>query len=392
MRILHLFDLFSLVGGGTVGLIQQLAAAQARHGHQVSIYTSDVSYDPDFAAALHDVRVVPFHCAARVLNFYYTPGLRAAARDLGNFDVIHSHAVRSYQNVALLGPARRQGVPYIIDSHGSLPRLAPGAAATRAPFKWLFDAAWGNTIMRGASGFVANNSLGAAEYRDWGIAAELVRIIPHAFDAMEYAVLPPPGSFRRRYDLGTRPLVLSMCRIHRIKGLDFLLEAFAGLKQKLPDAALAIVGPDEGYRASLEARATALGMRDSLIFTGFIEGEAKLGALADADVFVQPSRYEHAAWVVFEAVLCGTPVIATAGSGSGEDVRQLEAGYLVRAGDTVGLTEQLGWVLKNTDAAAELTRVTAARIRRDYTIDRSAAEYDAWYRECIARGAAPKGR
>jgi glycosyltransferase involved in cell wall biosynthesis len=384
MRLLHLFDLFAPTGGGTAGVMRQLTAAQVRQGHQVSIYTSDINFDPGFAA--EGVRVTAFHCPGRPAGFYYTPDIRAAARhELGDFDMIHCHAVRSYQNLVVLNLARRRGVPYIIDSHGSLPRLLPGSSPLRAPLKWLYDLAWGRAMLRDAAGYVANNSIGENEYRSYGIEDARIRIIPHPFNIAEYTPLPPAGSFRARHQLGNRPLVLTMCRIHRIKGLDFLTDAFAALKAEFKDAALVIAGPDEGHRGALERQAAALGISDSLIFTGFLSGEDKLAALADADIFVQPSRYEHSAWSVFEAVLCGTPVIATRGSGSGEDVAHLAAGTLTEYGDVTALAEAISRVLRDPAPPRQQAAAAAARIRLEYTADQTALAYNDWYEECIAR-------
>ena len=386
MRLLHLFDLFAPTGGGTAGVMRQLAAAQARQGHQVSIYTTDINYDADFAASTEGVKVTAFHCPGRPAGFYYTPDIRAAARrEISEFDIIHCHAVRSYQNLVVLNLARRRAIPYIIDSHGSLPRLMPGASPLRAPLKWLYDLAWGQAILRGAAGYVANNSVGENEYRGYGIEDARIHIIPHPFNVAEYATLPPAGSFRARHQLGDRPLVLSMCRIHRIKGLDFLTDAFAALKAEFKDAVLVIVGPDEGRRAALEKQAASLGISESLIFTGYIGGADKLAALADADIFVQPSRYEHAAWSVFEAVLCGTPVIATRGSGSGEDVARLSAGGLVDYGDIIVLAKAIGQVLRDPAPARQQAAAAAARIRGEYSADQIALAYDDWYGECITR-------
>jgi len=393
MRLLHLFDLFAPTGGGTAGVMRQLAAAQARRGDQVSIYTTDINFDPDFAAATEGVKVTAFHCPGRPAGFYYTPDIRAAVRrEISEFDMIHSHAVRSYQNLVVLNLARRRGVPYIIDSHGSLPRLTPGASPLRAPLKWLYDTAWGGAILRGAAGFVANNSIGEGEYRGYGIEDGRIRVIPHPFNVSEYAPLPPAGSFRARHGFGDRPLILTMCRIHRIKGLDFLTDAFAALKNEFKDAVLVLAGPDEGHRAALEKQVAALGISESVVFPGFLGGADKLAALADADIFVQPSRYEHAAWSVFEAVLCGATVIATRGSGSGEDVAHLSAGALADYGDVAALAEKISRVLRDPAPSRRQAHDAAARIRSEYTAEQIASAYDEWYRECIERGSGgPKG-
>ena len=52
-------------------------------------------------------------------------------------------------------------------------------------------------------------------------------------------------------------------------------------------------------------------------------------ALVDAEIVVQLSRFEQGAWAPLEGVLCKTPIIVTADTGTGEDVKRLNAGYLV---------------------------------------------------------------
>src|SRR4030042_4478797 len=126
---------------------------------------------------------------------------------------------------------------------------------------------------------------------------------------------------------------MSLGRIYHIKGLDFLVETFHELAQARQDVVLAICGNDDGYQSRLQKLVTKLGLSNRVIFTGFLAGQDKLAALVDADVVVQPSRYEYAAWAPIEAVLCGTPIIVSRDSGAGEDVSRIDAGYLVDYGN-----------------------------------------------------------
>ena len=61
----------------------------------------------------------------------------------------------------------------------------------------------------------------------------------------------------------------------------------------------------------------------------FLEGNDKNSALVDAEIVAQMSRQEQGAWAPLEGVLCKTPIIVTADTGTGEDVKRLNAGYLV---------------------------------------------------------------
>jgi glycosyltransferase involved in cell wall biosynthesis len=75
-----------------------------------------------------------------------------------------------------------------------------------------------------------------------------------------------------------------------------------------------IAGPDEqGTRTRLEAQARALGLAN-VTFPGPLYGEEKAKALAEADLFVLPSRTENFGIAVAEALGAGLPVITTKGT------------------------------------------------------------------------------
>lgn len=92
------------------------------------------------------------------------------------------------------------------------------------------------------------------------------------------------------------------------KGVSLLLEAYAGVAERLPQRLLlAGVGPDE---AELRSQAARLGIADRVEFVGPIAHEARFEWLAAADAVVMPSRYETFGMVAAEALAVGVPVIA----------------------------------------------------------------------------------
>jgi glycosyltransferase involved in cell wall biosynthesis len=108
--------------------------------------------------------------------------------------------------------------------------------------------------------------------------------------------------------LRDRRLLLFLGRIHPKKGVDLLLEAFAGLADAHPDLLLVIAGPDSGTAAMLKRRAAQC-IPGRVTWTGMLEGDAKWGAFHCAEAFVLPSHQENFGIAVAEALSCGTPVL-----------------------------------------------------------------------------------
>ena len=138
----------------------------------------------------------------------------------------------------------------------------------------------------------------------------------------------------------------------------------------------------------LKKLAAALNITDKVLFTGFLGGQDKLAALEDADVMVQPSRYEQAAWAPIEAVLCGTPVIVSRDSGSGEDVSRMDAGYLVNYGNKAEMVQTIQDILGDPVKAGEKVKKAQAYIRANLSLDKKVEEYEKLYQQCIQAGKA----
>lgn len=385
MRILQVFDFISLRrGGGTLSLLSPLARTLAQRGHRVTLYTTDFEVKPEHVAALAGVSVHPFHDRMNLFGFQITPDIiREARNSLGGFDVIHLHCFRSFQNVVIHHYARRYGVPYIVDAHGSLPRTAKKAEWLKGLMKWAFDFAFGYRLLKDAARVVAETGVGVGEYEAFGVSRDRIVLLPPPFPVEDFADLPPPGLFRARYHLEDRRIVMFLGRIHWIKGLDFLVASFHELARVRSDVTLVIVGPDDGYQASLEALIRRLNLTDKVVFTGFLGGREKLSALSDADVVVQTSVYEQGAWAPFEAVLCHTPIIVNSKSGAGEDVKGIDAGYLAEYGNKNELRDIMQYVLEHPEEARNKAERARDYIEKNLSLAQGIEKYEKLYHEVI---------
>ena len=99
------------------------------------------------------------------------------------------------------------------------------------------------------------------------------------------------------------------------KGMDFVLGAVRIVRRRFPDFVLHVMGPMADDVADWVRRVSADDANEGVAFHGRVEADAKRHLLAQAWVYVQPSRYEGFGMAVVEAMACGTvPVCSAAGS------------------------------------------------------------------------------
>lgn len=174
--------------------------------------------------------------------------------------------------------------------------------------------------------------------------------------------------------------VISVGRLDPVKGHDVLVRAFAQLLGLVPDARLVIAG-DGGFRPALVRLAADLGVEPFVEFTGELDPAGVRDRLADAGVFVLPSRSEGLPLALIEAMAAGLPVVATAVGGVPE-VLTPGTGLLVQPEDPARLATTLAHVLLDGEAAAELGRQARVRARAF-----SARGADAEYETILVRAA-----
>jgi len=331
MKILQVIQFFSLVHGGSVLPPYYISKELARRGYEVTVYTSDYKLSHEWVKSLHQVKVCSFKTWSSFAKFYVTPDMVKKAREeIKFFDLIHMHNYRTFQNILVAHYAKKYGVPYVLQAHGSLPRIMAWKR-----LKWIYDVLFGYRLLRDASKVIALSRVEAEQYRAMGVPEEKIAIIPNGIDLSEYANLPPKGSFKKKYDIGEEEkIVLYLGRIHKIKGIDILVKAFTNVIEKLDNVRLVIVGPDDGYLDELEALTKALKMENNVLITGPLYGRDKLKAYVDAEVYVLPSRYETFPMTVLEAMACRVPIILSKECGISEVVRD-NAGIMVNPSPTV---------------------------------------------------------
>ena len=347
MRILQVIPYFFLSGAGDksvalverihLKLIYDLSKSLLHRGHQVTIYTSDAFSEKRKLELgnrtqplnMGGVKVYEFKSLGSKLARRHHICISAAmipavSREIHKFNVVHLHEYRTFQNIVAHHYAKKHGVPYVLQAHGSLPRIM-----SKKRLKQVYDNLWGYRLLKDASRVIAVTKMEAEQYKSMGVGEEKIEIVPNGIDLSEFDNLPERGEFRAKYGFSAdQRIILYLGRIHKIKGLDLLVNAFAGLSKPLNDITLVIVGPDDGYLPSLKKLIADLEISARVLFTGPLYGQEKLKAYVDADVYVLPSIYETFPLTVLEAWACGTPVVVTDRCGIA-DVIDGQAGLVI---------------------------------------------------------------
>jgi len=343
----------------------------AARGHEVAVFTTNALNPGDSWKAsgreyiVDGILVRYFRNVAHLAGLYFSPGImKALKKQVQNSDLIHMHEYRTFQNAVTYYIAKKCRKPYVLTAHGSVPRIFE-----RVLIKQLFDHAIGYRILKGATTLCASSKIEMKQYVDAGIPQERVVLIPNGVDCEFFERLPEPGMFKKKFNLNENAtMILYVGRIHRRKGIDVLIDAFAQLRARArkTDVLLCIAGSDGRYALELKDKASRLGMSENVVLTGFISDKDKLAAYVDCDVVVYPGIYESFPLVPIEAALCSKPVIVSNDSIMAEIVSEGGFGFSIKYGEVGQLKDLLQMMLDNPEVAAEMGRQGRRFVRANY--------------------------
>jgi phosphatidylinositol alpha-1,6-mannosyltransferase len=168
------------------------------------------------------------------------------------------------------------------------------------------------------------------------------------------------AELRARYRLGERPVVVCLSRLVPRKGQDMLIRAMPAIRQRVPGAALVIVGGGP-YLTSLRRLAHSFGVAEHVVFTEAVPGDELPAHHALADVFSMPCRTRGAGLdvegfgiVFLEASATGVPVVAGRSGGAPETVVDGETGVVVDGWDVGAIAASVSDLLADPDRAARM--------------------------------------
>jgi len=375
-RVLHVISGIAPSDGGPTTALVALARALSRLQAEVTLVATPKSSGPIAAVEeLRDsgVRVRLGENRRRILA--QNTGLDCLLQEeISRADVVHIHALWEGVQYRAARISGLLGKPFIVRPCGL---LDPWSMARHRVKKHLYLNFHLRRYLDAASGIHYSTTYEEERCRALQLKPPPI-VEANGFDFDEYRNLPLNGSFRDQWDIPRNaPVVLFLGRLHSKKGLDLLIPAFA--EGAPSDGILVIAGSGKvGYERTLRQSVASLGLANRVRFTGFLDGQARTAAMADATVFALPSYSENFANTVVESIAAGTPVVVSDQVGLHLDVASSGVGGVVPT-SVKALSAEIECWLRDA-SKRELAIANADRFLQLYDLKRIAARWLERYR------------
>jgi glycosyltransferase involved in cell wall biosynthesis len=338
-------------GGQELRILTEMAGMATR-GHRVHLVTAGRA-DILPAARTRGLAAEGLPIEAKKL-----PGLRAMRAWLAQhgraFDVVNTHSSTDAWLVALAGAALRGLPPVVRTRHVSTP------VNNSTPTRWLYQRATAELVVTG-------EALKAQLVRDNGFDPSRITSVRTGIDLARFRPQDCEAA-RARHGVDARPAVAILATLRDWKGHDDLLDAWAGLRPRVPGWQLLVIG-DGPRRAHLEGRVAAMGLRDDVRFTG--NQDDVPGWFACAELAVLPSfGDEGVPQSLMQAAACGLPAVSTPIGAIPEAVLDGETGLLVPPRDPVQLGRALERLMLDAALRERMGRAAQAYAHANFGIER----------------------
>lgn len=213
-----------------------------------------------------------------------------------------------------------------------------------------------------------------------------VTVVPNCIQIDQILSKYPDSLKGKEYVRCRSKMILFLSRVHPKKGVNFLIEAIARLKNELKGFTVKVAGPGEdAYLNELKALAEAKGVGEMIHFLGPVFGDAKWPLYREADVFVLPTYSENFGIVIAEALASGTPVITTFGT-PWEELNHFHCGWCTDIGTEPTVEALLKFLTCSDIELQEMGRRGRKLVEDKYTSVAIAKQFYEMYQQLANQG------
>lgn len=355
-------DLETAWRGGQNQALLLLKGLQAR-GYPAELVAADGSALAERAVAIG----VPVHCVTR--GVARLPAARQIRKLLrrARFDLVHANEAHAVSAAWLAGAHRR--VPMVISRRVGYPIGKTRLARAR------YEA---------AASIVANSKWVAERAAASGAPREKLTVVYEGTEVPPRFTPEQRRAARREWKIVENvPLLGCVGVLLPDKGHEWLIRALAELRKEFPAAKLLLAG-DGPCRGNLESLAQELGVRDAVIFAGFVKAVDKI--YAALDVFLLPSFFEALNNSLLAAMAYEIPSIAFDRGALGEIIEDGVSGFLVKAADGPALQRAVAAILRDPAKGKKIGEAGRRRVEQNFSADKMVEETIRVYKAVTTEG------
>lgn len=378
--------------GGQVVFVIELSKKLAQLGYKVDIWTRRFEDQPEIEPVNDSVRIIRMPCGGKEfipkeilykkLPEWGEHALRYIRRHKLKYQFINSH----YWDAGLAGQhlAEQLEIPHIHTPHslGSWKKKQmledSGEAPEELERRFNFERRIHHeTLLFSECNMVIATSPPQADLlvSDYEVEASHLRMIPPGYDDNRFFPVSEPTRASLREHFGFEGKVIAAVgRLARNKGFDLLVDAFAVVAERMPEARLRLATSsqssdrgDDSMMQELQDIIDRNGIADKVSITGSLSDDELPDFYRAADVFALSSRYEPFGMTAVEAMACGTPTVVTTHGGLFRAVRFGEHALFADTMDRYEFGITMLQALKYRPLRARLHRDGAHRMRSLFT-------------------------
>ncbi|MEX8517301.1 MAG: glycosyltransferase [Leptothrix sp. (in: b-proteobacteria)] len=369
MRLMHVVD--SLEFGGLERVVTDLAIAQKRRGHQVTVFSllPTEGFLPELQAAGVDV-VIGNKRRSADLAMILRMRRQIAERGI---DIVHAHNFVPNYHAAAATLYMRRRPAQVCTCHDMGTRLSN--PRLRRFFTWSL----GHTV--GVA--MVGRQVYDRYVNDGLVPAEQAMTVLNGVPIDRFAWTPERRSAARKA-LGVSDdtlLIGAVGRLVALKNQRLLIEVLPALAKQHPSVKLVVIGGGP-LEAELRALAEAQGVADRVMVLGQRTDVADL--TPGFDIFAMPSLTEGLSIALLEACATRLAIVATAVGGNPEIIRDGQTGLLVPPSDGPALQAALAKLLDERGQREQLAQAACDWVRQNASLDSLCDAYDRFYEQSIA--------
>jgi glycosyltransferase involved in cell wall biosynthesis len=406
MKIVISTDLYYPMINGVAQFSRNLAGGLQKRGHEVVVLAPSITGDYEverdeeygfrvvrlssrklyfYPDQINDIPEAKEFMGVRMPQILYKNGLHVsfnAGSEIRSFldgfepDIIHDQTPGPVA-LSVFRYAKKRDVPLVSTDHAY-----PDNFTSQLHLPWIMKKPIDSVINKYFVSFLKRSEYGTMPTSQ--AVSDLIPKKRHRFkvpvealsngiDLSRFSPGKADDEIYKKYNIAkTKPTILYIGRIDPEKSLDVLIEAFALVLKKIPNAQLVMVG-DGASRNDLEKLAEKLDISKSIRFLGRIIGSDLPKLYRVGKVFAITSKTETQSIVIMEAMATGLPVVAVRAGAIPELVWNNKNGYLCTPDNPTEMARNLTKILKNSLLQRKLSKTSLENIKKHdigYTLTR----------------------